>query len=190
MTVFPEEDSLKNYPSDYADGHNKYICNCAVCDNLFYGYKRRLVCKECYIEDNNPEKPLKPTSPIKPLKPKPQFYALCFGALQEISRIKGYNLVLHGSLDRDMDLIAIPWVDSPRPEIELIRAFDMHLRGVEYEDAAAELGYHFSTLPGGRHSYVIHLNRGGYWNGYVDEQYYLDISVTPLCLKPHLKLYF
>ena len=168
MMKFPAEESNKNWPEDYPEGEHKYICSCAVCNETFYGYKRRVVCKQCQIEET------------KPLKPKPQFFALCFVALQEIAKKKGYNLVMHGSFNRDMDLIAIPWTDSPRPEIELIQAFDMHLRGIQYEDVVAERGYHFSVLPGGRHSYVIHLNRGGYWNMYVDEQYYLDISITPL----------
>jgi hypothetical protein len=42
----------------------------------------------------------------------------------------------------------------------------------------------YSVLPGGRHSFVINLNRGGRWNQYLDEQWYIDISFTPLPEKP------
>lgn len=116
------------------------------------------------------------TSPAKPLKPKPQFYALCFAALQQIARDLGYNLIMHGSFNRDMDLVAIPWIDNPAAEMQLIQAFDKYLTGKADERPDY---YLFSILPGGRGSYVINLNRGGRFNGYVDEQYYLDISITP-----------
>lgn len=115
----------------------------------------------------------------KPIKAKPQFYAICLQGMQEIAQDHGYNLIIHGSMNRDMDLVCIPWVDDPGPEVELVRELDEYLRGYSYEQTVAERGYHFSVLPGGRNSYVIHLNRGGRWNGHVDEQYYLDISFTP-----------
>lgn len=120
------------------------------------------------------------TATTKPIKAKPQFYAVCLKPMQEIAKEMGYNLVVHGSMDRDLDLVAIPWVNDPKSEGEFIQALDMFLRGVKYEDAGIERGYMFSVLPGGRRSYVISLNRGGHWNQYTDEQYYLDISITPL----------
>ena len=45
----------------------------------------------------------------KPIHVKPSYYAIMFEPLKRISMNYGYNLVLHGSLNRDMDLIAIPW---------------------------------------------------------------------------------
>lgn len=108
---------------------------------------------------------------------KPQFYAHCLEKLKAIAQEMGYNLVVHGSLERDMDLIAIPWVHSPEDELALIHAFNSYLTG---NTMGTKEDYLFQILPGGRHSYVINLNRGGSWNNYVDEQYYLDISVTPL----------
>ncbi|WP_018629172.1 hypothetical protein [Niabella aurantiaca] len=119
----------------------------------------------------------------KPVKAKPHFYACCLLPMQEIAKDLGYNLIVHGSLNRDMDLVAIPWVDDPKPEAELIQALDRWLRGVSYTDESVERGYLFSVLPGGRHGYVINLNRGGRYNQYTDEQWYLDISITPLPTK-------
>jgi hypothetical protein len=119
----------------------------------------------------------------KPTKAKPGFYAFCFHFLKEIAREYGYNLVLHGSMDRDLDLIAIPWTDAPRAELELIKAFDLYLRGTCYADGSEEIGYMHSELPGGRSSYVINLNRGTKWNNFTDDQWYVDISVTPFVSK-------
>src|SRR3954463_16137983 len=100
-------------------------------------------------------------TPKKPMKARPQFYAVCFEALKGIALEMGYNLIVHGSLNRDLDLVAIAWIDDPQPELKVIKAFDMNLRGVTYTDDSAERGYLFSVLPGGRRSYVINLNRGG-----------------------------
>ncbi|MBD2700132.1 hypothetical protein IC229_05765 [Spirosoma sp. BT702] len=120
---------------------------------------------------------------MKPIKTKPMLYAHYLGLLQEKAREMGYNLVLHGSLNRDCDLIAIPWVDQPQPHLDLIRALDYILTG-RGDDAYKEPEYYlYSILPGGRHSYVINIYRGGYRSddSYVeDPQFYLDISVTPL----------
>lgn len=116
---------------------------------------------------------------MKPLHAKPGLYALYFEFLKEIAREHGYNLVLHGSMARDLDLIAIPWTDTPRPEQGMIQQFQEYLTG-KLEEIP------FTVLPGGRHSYVINLNRGnkhGEWVRFEDKEYYLDISVTPLPIR-------
>jgi hypothetical protein len=116
---------------------------------------------------------------------KPNLYAYYFIELKEIAKECGYNLVVHGSMARDLDLIAIPWVDDPKPEMDLINAFCDYINGrtCDFKEQ-----YLYSVLPGGRHSYVINLNRGGFRNyghgletEYLqDPEYYIDISVTPL----------
>lgn len=116
---------------------------------------------------------------MKPIKTKPMFYAYCLAGLQEVAKGFGYNLVIHGSMDRDMDLIAVPWIDEPKGHIELLNAFCEYLGVPRPIKTNGEPDFHFSILPGGRSSYVIMLNRGGMFNGYVDEQFYLDISITP-----------
>lgn len=120
---------------------------------------------------------------MKTTHAKPQLYAYYFLQLKEIAKEFGYNLVVHGSMNRDLDLIAIPWVNDPKPELDLIhelhKAITGHVAALEsWKDV-----YMFSELPGGRHSYVINVNRrqtdnnGNYQD---DPQYYIDISVTPL----------
>lgn len=121
-----------------------------------------------------PEKPIEKEQ--KPIKVKPHFYAVCLEGLQQIAKEMGYNLLMHGSMNRDMDLVAVAWIDEPKTHIELIQAFCDYLGVPKFNDAEH---YMYSVLGGGRHSYVINLNRGGKFNGYLDAQYYLDISFTP-----------
>lgn len=107
---------------------------------------------------------------------KPSFYAFIYERIKDIAKEHGYNLVLHGSMARDLDLIAIPWVDNPRPELELVHRIDDIINEVP---RSSEHDYQFSILPGGRNNYVINICRGGEWNKYQDANYYLDISFTP-----------
>lgn len=114
---------------------------------------------------------------------KPNLYTYMMEALKEIARKHGYNLLVHGSLNRDLDLIAVPWTNNPKPEIDLIKALDFYLTGKTRTSATGNdsKAYMFEKLPGGRSNYVIEMARHGEWNNYEkDMQYYLDISVTPL----------
>lgn len=121
----------------------------------------------------------------KPTHAKPSLYAYYFEALKDIAKEYGYNLVVHGSMNRDLDLIAIPWINEPKDEFEMIQALHRYLSdGISFNTPA---DYICGTLPGGRTGYVINLYRGGYEekaNGETvftpDPQYYIDISVTPL----------
>ncbi len=119
----------------------------------------------------------------KQIAAKPNLYAYYFLGLKELAQEFGYNLVIHGSMNRDLDLIAIPWVNDPKPEIEMIKSLADWIGGSVDESL-------IGTLPGGRTSYIINLNRGGYKKNaqgliidpleYVDDpEYYIDISVTP-----------
>ena len=48
--TLPEPNSPKNWVEDYNGGENQYICTCIKCKQSFYGYKRRVLCKECEID--------------------------------------------------------------------------------------------------------------------------------------------
>lgn len=117
----------------------------------------------------------------KPIKAKPQFYAQCFLQLKTIAELFGYNLVIHGSMDRDMDLIAIPWGMELKPAIDMVNAMVEYLGGhiMEETESAREA---FAKRRHGRRNYVINLNRGGKSTNYDDPQYYIDISITPAIL--------
>ena len=112
-------------------------------------------------------------SKTKPIHVKPSFYALCFYDLKEIAARCGYNLVLHGSLNRDMDLIAIPWIEKVSHPDYLIGEMNVYLGG----DVMNQTKKNRYCFPHGRMSYVINLNRGDF--GKEDPQYYIDISVIP-----------
>lgn len=69
-------------------------------------------------------------------KPKPSFapvYAAMYPEIAETVREHGYALAIHGSLQRDFDLIAIPWVNQPSTPTAVIEAlakeFDLKLIG-------------------------------------------------------------
>lgn len=115
----------------------------------------------------------------KPIKVKPTFYAYCFYSLKEIALDYGYNLVLHGSLDRDMDLIAIPWQDKVKNSDKMIESFAKYLDGVIQLQGTEQKLY--GKMPQGRKSYIIDLRRSTStkWKNWVDAEYYIDISVTP-----------
>ena len=116
----------------------------------------------------------------KPIHVKPSFYAYVFEDLKKIAKKHGYNLALHGSMNRDLDLVAIPWVNEPSNELKMIKEFEIFLTERCADESSMLEHYLYGTLPGGRTNYIINLNRGGHWNNYDDKQYYLDISVTPL----------
>lgn len=60
-------------------------------------------------------------------------YAAMYPELAEIARLHGYALAIHGSLQRDFDIIAIPWVlhpDTPKNVISAItKKFDIVVIG-------------------------------------------------------------
>lgn len=117
----------------------------------------------------------------KPIAVKPAMYALFFEHLKIIAKEHGYNLVMNGSMNRDLDLIAIPWVNKPHPEQDMIKDFQKYLTGNTITGPDGKV--HFNVLPGNRHAYIIELNRGdkkGEWNRFEDCEYYLDISVTQI----------
>lgn len=128
----------------------------------------------------------------KPIHAKPTYYAIMFEPLKGIALKYGYNLVLHGSLNRDLDLIAIPWQEELGPVDEMVDEFCSYVGGEvalcnsERLDDGTITGDRFTLKPHGRVAYVINIFRGGYLNGggfhdlYVkDPETYIDISVIP-----------
>ncbi len=111
----------------------------------------------------------------KPIHVKASFYANCFFMLKEIAFRYGYNLVLHGSMSRDLDLIAIPWIHKTKPVDKMIWAFAkaLHGRPIMLKKNKMQI----TKMPHGREAYVIDLAR--FDKDYYDRQYYVDISVMP-----------
>lgn len=125
----------------------------------------------------------------KPIKAKPSYYAIMFEPLKEIATKYGYNLVLHGSLNRDMDLIAIPWVEELGDVKIMLNEFCNYVGGElltwpEYKDGKT-IEREYTQMAHGRRAYIIDIYRGGYLNGggfqemsyHQDPQTYIDLSI-------------
>lgn len=91
--------------------------------------------------------------------------------LREIAQELGYALAVHGSMARDLDLLACPWVDDAKPAMELAEALRKKL-----EMCTGEKWYMRHDDPGkkphGRLAWNLFPGCGG--------QSYIDLSVMPL----------
>lgn len=100
-------------------------------------------------------------------KPPPRpaaAYATMYPQLCEVARPLGYALALHGSLQRDMDLLAAPWVENAVSGDELARALCEAVDGVIVGDGVDK--------PHGRHAWTIIFQAWGHG--------FIDLSIMPL----------
>jgi len=123
----------------------------------------------------------------KPIHAKPSLYAFYFDAIKEIGLDYGYNIVLHGSMNRDLDLIAIPWQEVIGNKIEMINRIAECLGGhvlFETEEDRQKFREKFH----GRSCYIININRTikakvqgmiTEFEECADPQYYIDLSILP-----------
>ena len=113
-------------------------------------------------------------------KPEPSFapcYAALYPLLAETARAYGYALAIHGSMTRDFDLIAAPWVEDAAAPEAMIEALclatggSMAARWVgaqpQYSDVQPTKKSH------GRLAWSIYLGKA-----------YIDISVMPMLREP------
>lgn len=96
-------------------------------------------------------------------------YRLTIDAIRDAAKAKGYAIGVHGSLARDIDLIACPWTDGAAPAAEMAEA-------VRAAAASAIPGGNCwsktddpKQKPHGRLSWSLHFAAGGY----------IDLSVMP-----------
>jgi hypothetical protein len=61
------------------------------------------------------------------------FYACLYHGLCGIARKHGYALALHGTVTRDLDVVAIPWTNEAVSPVELKDAMMAHIGAVDYE---------------------------------------------------------
>lgn len=123
----------------------------------------------------------------KPIHAKPSLYSFYFEAVKEIGLQYGYNIVLHGSMNRDLDLIAIPWQENIGDKMEMLDRIASAIGGyvmVESDEDRKRFRDKFH----GRQCYVININRTikakaqGFiteFEEYADPQYYIDLSILP-----------
>lgn len=104
---------------------------------------------------------------------RPQYEAL-IEPLREKARELGYALTVHGSLKRDIDLVAIPWTDQAVPARTLAEAIRETAHVVNGAALMREDDpWHREGCPGlkphGRLVWTFHLGGGPY----------IDLSVMP-----------
>lgn len=63
-------------------------------------------------------------------------YCAMYPRLAEITRAHGYALAVHGTLQRDMDLTCIPWIESPADPADVVKAItdEFHIRTIGEPD--------------------------------------------------------
>lgn len=91
------------------------------------------------------------------------FYPLYYVSMSKTCREHGYALTVHGSLIRDLDLLAVPWTEDASDENALVAdLIEKHGLMVGGNGKATE-------KPHGRRSYVF-IGFGGEETGYIDFQ--------------------
>jgi hypothetical protein len=101
-------------------------------------------------------------------------YAFVYPILAELAREKGYSLALHGSMQSDVDVVAIPWTEDACSARELLEHLSKQLGIFQYVDEVADYGTvpdisSPEQKPHGRVAWVIPLQAG----------MVIDISVMP-----------
>lgn len=56
-------------------------------------------------------------------------YAAFYARIAEVCRGMGYALLVHGTLQNDLDVLAMPWVEVPAPPEELVTAVASSVEG-------------------------------------------------------------
>lgn len=97
--------------------------------------------------------------------PKPAFYACLYSDLRKAAYECGYALALHGSMARDMDIIAVAWTDeATAPDVVVDKILEA-CAGTIYTHLSGKKG----EKPHGRLAYTITIL--GDW--------FIDLSVIP-----------
>lgn len=114
-------------------------------------------------------------------------YLSAIPLLTEVARKCGYALAVHGSLGRDLDLVAIPWTEEAESAESLIlamlAAFGWNRAHLDPETIGQDgqvvrpSGHVPTKKPHGRVAWSIHFDLG----------LYLDVSVMPRANPPASK---
>lgn len=84
------------------------------------------------------------------MKPVALYYLALLDDIRAAARALGYAIGLHGSMQRDFDLIACPWRDDAKPAEELVEAIRVLVGGNCMLNNPA-------VKPHGRRAWSIHL---------------------------------
>lgn len=107
-------------------------------------------------------------------------YAQILPRIREAAKELGYAVAIHGTLTRDLDLLAVPWIEEAAEPVALVKRIADAVGGYIIGDRTDELGYisdHPTDQPHGRMSWNI------CWGGKV----FIDLSVMPRIVKMERK---
>lgn len=112
------------YPNPSPDGKDRYIlAGWTGWDTSYLSLNQFAQILGAPLHDVPPTPPPAPPGAAKE-EAKPislaTAYLQIYPALMEAARSKGYALAIHGSLNRDMDLIAVPWTEEAADPRELL----------------------------------------------------------------------
>jgi hypothetical protein len=96
-------------------------------------------------------------------------YRLTIDAMRDAARAKGYALAEHGSLARDIDLVACPWTDDAAPAADVAEA-------IRAAAAEANKGVAFLARD---NACVVKPHGRLCWSFYLGGGPYIDLSVMP-----------
>jgi hypothetical protein len=96
----------------------------------------------------------------------PYYFFHVVPKLLPVARRLGYAIALHGSFQRDLDVVAIPWTDEAVPAEELVEALRVEVHGWLQRDQDPNP----TVKPHGRLAWSIHTEDG---------VGYIDLSVMP-----------
>lgn len=94
----------------------------------------------------------------------PAVYCSMYSIIQEVARSKGYALAIHGSMQRDFDILAVPWIEKPAAPHDLFLAIKDSIAFFWPNDPKHDKP---EEKPHGRIAYNILLDGG----------YFLDLSI-------------
>lgn len=96
---------------------------------------------------------------------------LAIEPMRNIARDHGYALATHGSLARDIDMVAVPWTDGASEPDELLQDLKGAVMGV-FGRARLDPKDEWTEKPHGRRAKSIHVYSDSHF-------FYFDISVMP-----------
>lgn len=94
------------------------------------------------------------------------FYAVLYPSMRQAALECGYALALHGSMESDLDMIAVAWTENAKPVEELAAAINNCIGQTVWKDSNLE---HKWLKPHGRIVYSLSIMG----------DYYIDLSIIP-----------
>lgn len=102
------------------------------------------------------------------------FYAVTYAEIRLVAKEHGYALALHGSLQKDLDVIAVPWTEDASDEDKLVKAITEAVGGVVLAHIPP------GEKPHGRRAWTIHLLGSSAIVPPKERATYIDLSVMPI----------